>query len=76
MTNLNENEKKALDAIIATCDDLDGDLFTRRGDALRALVELFRDGFRAGGYYIDLMNKGYLSEEEDDGYGMGLWVNA
>ena len=76
MAGLNDNERKALDAIVGTCDDLDGDLFTRRNDALLALVKLFKDGFRAGGYYIDLMNKGYLEEESDDGYGVGLWVNA
>lgn len=74
--SLNENERKALEAIVETCDDIDGDLFTRRNDAVLALVKLFKDGFRAGGYYIDLLNKGYIDEEPDDFYGTGLWVNA
>ena len=76
MAKLNENEKRALEAIKDTCDDLDGYLFTRRNDAMLALVELFRDGLRAGGYYIDLLNKGFIEEEPDSFYGMGLWVNT
>lgn len=75
--NLNESERKALDAIIATCDELDGDLFTRMSDAMLAVIKLFDwNGHVAGGYVADLMKKGFLDEEPDDFYGMGLWVNA
>lgn len=77
MTKLNENEAKALDAIIATCDDLDGDLFTRMDAVAFALIELFKDGHVAGGYIIDLEKKGYLDfEEPDPMYSTGIWVNA
>ena len=77
MTNLNENERKALNAIIDTCDDLDGDLFTRMTDAMLAVMEAFDwNGHVAGGYMASLIKKGYLEEEPDDFYGMGLWVNA
>lgn len=76
MAKLNENEKKALDAIISTCDDLDGDLFTRLSDAITALMQEFNtNGHVAGGYIITLMNKGYIDLEPDDIYGVGLWVN-
>lgn len=74
MNKLNENETKALNAIIDTCDDLDGYLFTRLTDAIVALCALFGDGHVAGGYYASLLDKGYLSLEPDDFYGMGLWV--
>lgn len=77
MKNLNENERKALDAIIGTCDDLDGDLFTRLTDAVMAVMKAFDyNGQVAGGYIADLMKKGYLDEEPDEFYGMGIWVNA
>lgn len=77
MKNLNENERKALDAIIETCDDLDGDLFTRKEDAAMAVLKAFDyNGQVAGGYISQLIDKGYLDFEEDDGYGIGVWVNA
>lgn len=77
MKNLNENEAKALNAIIETCDDLDGDLYTRLSDAVLAVMKTFDyNGQVAGGYIADLMKKGYLDEEPDEYYGMGLWVNA
>lgn len=76
MTKLNENETKALNAIVGTCDEIEGDLFTRLKDAVFALVDEFGDGYVAGGYLVDLMEKGYLDVEEDDFYGTGIWVNA
>lgn len=75
--NLNENEKKALDAILATCDDLDGDYFTRLIDAADAVLKAFdNNGHVAGGYISDLIRKGIITLEDDDFYGTGLWVNA
>ena len=41
MHNLNENEIKAMNAILETCDDIDGEYFTRLGDAVLALVKIF-----------------------------------
>ena len=76
MTKLNANERRALNVIIDTCDDLDRDLFTRLIDAAQALMDAFDgNGQVAGGYIADLMKKGYLDLEEDDFYGAGLWVN-
>ena len=75
-TELNENEKRALNAIIETCDDLDGELFTRVTDAGTAVLEEFDyNGHVAGGYITDLINKGFIEIEEDDFYGDGMWVN-
>lgn len=76
MKRLNENERRALDVIVETCDDLDGDLFTRMSDVVLALVGVFHDGKVAGGYIADLIRKGYLDVEPDDFYGDGVWVNA
>lgn len=83
MKKLNENERTALDAIVETCDDLDGDLFTRLEDAMEAVTKALggnwkrtEDRFAAGWYIADLMKEGYLDEEPDEFYGMGLWVNA
>ena len=75
MRNLNENETIALNAIIDTCDEIENDLFTRLSDAMLALVDAFKDGKTAGGYFTDLQAKGYL-ELEEDAYGVGVWVNA
>ena len=77
MKNLNENETKALNAILSTCDDLDGEMFTRLQDAVMAVMEVFDfNGQVAGGYISDLISKGYLDEEDDEFYGTGLWVNV
>ena len=73
---LTADEKRALGAIIATCDNLDGDLFTRPADAVLAIIDtLGCSGQAAGGYITSLGNKGILDTEED-GYGLGFWVNA
>lgn len=76
--NLNENEKKALAAIVATCDNLDGDLFTRWSDLMNAVIKAFdMNGQVAGGYVKDLLDKGIIEpDEDDDTYGTGVWVNA
>ena len=57
---LTANEIKALAAIIDTCDDIDGDLFTRIPDALDAMFEVFGDCAMADRYYTDLLKKGYI----------------
>lgn len=81
-TNLNENENKALEAIVSTCEDLDGDLFTRLDDAIDAVAEMISGNpesrearFSAGAYITDLLKKGYIDEEPDDIHGMGIWVS-
>lgn len=76
MKNLNENERRALDVIIETCDDLDGDLFTRLQDIVLALIKEFGDGHAVGGYITQLQKKGFIDFDDDDGYGVGIWVNA
>lgn len=74
---LNENERKALDIILDTCDDIGEDYFTRMEDIVMPLLKAFDwNGQVVGGYITDLMKKGFLDEEPDDFYGMGLWVNA
>ena len=75
MTTLTKGESRALNLIIDTCDDLDDYLFTRREDAIAALVDHYGDAQVAGGYYTNLLKKGYIEEEGDDGYGVGVWVN-
>ena len=73
---LTADEKRALAAIIETCDNLDGDLFTRPADAVLAIIDtLGCSGQAAGGYITSLGNKGILDTEED-GYGLGFWVNV
>lgn len=77
MKNLNENEMRALFAVIDTCDELDGELFTRLPDVMAKLsLDVFDDPNACGGYVTQLQRKGYLSFEEDDGYGMGIWVDV
>ena len=75
MHNLNENEIKAMNAILETCDDIDGEYFTRLGDAVLALVKTFGNGNVAGGYFTALENKGVL-EMDEDSCGPCLWVNV
>ena len=41
VNNLNENEIKAINAILETCDDIDGEYFTRIDDAIMAIVKVF-----------------------------------
>lgn len=77
MRNLNENEIKAMNAILETCDDIYGEYFTRQKDAIKALIKVFGDAKVAGGYFTDLSDKGFLEiDDEDDFYGTGIWVNV
>lgn len=76
IVKLTADEKRALAAIIGTCDTLDGDLFTRPADAVLAIIDaLGCSGQAAGGYITSLGNKGILDTEEDS-YGLGFWVNV
>ena len=83
MAHLNENERVALDVIVATCDEIGDDLFTRMRDAVEAVIEAFGGynekniGQVAGGYINSLMDKGFLElEEPDPMLGQGVWVNV
>lgn len=71
MKKLNENEVKAIKAICADCDDIDGYGFTRVADMMLALVNEFKNGQVAGGYVTDLMDKGLIDvdDHEDE-----VWV--
>lgn len=72
-TNLNENERKALSAICADCDEIDGYGFTRIPDMAWALFNAFdRNGQVAGGYITDLRDKGLIDIDaaEDE-----VWVD-
>ena len=75
MQKLNENEIKAMNAILETCDYIDGEYFNRLGDAILALCEVFGNGTDAGAYLMALVNKGAL-EMDEDAYGIGLWVKV
>lgn len=75
VNNLNENEIKAINAILETCDDIDGEYFTRIDDAIMALVKVFGNGNIAGGYFTALENKGVF-ETDEDSCGPCLWVNV
>lgn len=70
--SLNENERKALGAIIDTCDEIDGEGFTRQVPMMLAVMKVFdNNGQRAGGYIADLINKNLIMIEptEDE-----VWV--
>lgn len=73
MKNLNKNERIAIEAICADCDDLDGWGFTRLWDMCEAVAEAFENNYqRAGGYVKALMDKNLIevNKEEDE-----VWVS-
>ena len=72
MTNLNDNERKALGAICADCDELDGWGFTRIADMILAVMREFDNGQVVGGYISDLMKKNLIDVDakEDE-----VWVS-
>jgi hypothetical protein len=59
--SLNENELKALKAICADCDEIDGYGFDRPKDMKLALLDAFNgNGHVVGGYMNDLCDKGLI----------------
>lgn len=71
MKHLNENEVRAMKAICADCDELDGYGFTRPTDMVVALAKEFGNGQVAGGYLADLMEKNLI---EVDVFDDTVWV--
>lgn len=72
MKNLNENEAKAMRAICADCDEIDGYGFTRPADMAWALFEAFdRNAHVAGGYITSLSDKGLIELDMVDNT---VWV--
>lgn len=70
--NLNENETLAMEAICADCDDIDGYGFTRPASMVLALVKVFHNGYTAGGYIADLMEKNLIEVDVLDDT---VWVD-
>lgn len=69
---MNENERMAMEAICADCDELDGWGFTRPTDMVVALVKKFNDGNVVGGYIADLMHKNMIDVDVMDDT---VWVS-
>lgn len=64
MANLNQYEIKAIKAIVADCDDLDGWGFTRTASMTNAVADEFDGNYqRAGGYIADLIEKGLVEAD-------------
>ena len=75
--HLTDGERRALDIILGTCDEVGNDYYTRLPDMVLALVEKLGNAQAAGGYITALSEKGILDFEDDyDGYGRGVWVNV
>ena len=72
MKNLNENETKAMRAICADCDEIDGWGFTRIGHMVAALMDEFdNNGQRVGGYIATLLDKNLIDVCAEDNE---VWV--
>lgn len=72
MTNLNDNETKAMRAICTDCDEIDGWGFTRIGEMVIAIANVFDGNFqRAGAYLKDILDKGLIDMCVEDNE---VWV--
>lgn len=73
MKNLSSDEKKVLEIITDTCEDIDGELFTRFSDFAS---ELFVNIDEAKNYMDclgSLQYKGFITIDSDV-HGIGVWV--
>ena len=67
MKDINKNEKRALEAICADCDNLDGWGFTRLWDMCEAVAQEFKYNYQvAGGYIKALMDKRLIDVDKHD----------
>lgn len=57
MKHLNDNERKALEAVCYDCDNLDGWGFTRIWDMCEAVAKAFDNNYQRAGGYIKVLKE-------------------